>query len=481
MASESDSSKPKSIINLRYPDVTFGQFLDLEDNKRIFFSGKFGIGKTFFLKDFFQARKDRYDVYHLFPVKYQITSNEDIIKLLRYDILVELVQKYPDLLDADNKNDSISWLQQVGFFIKQSNTQESLLNCVANVANAIPALGRPVAETADFIREIRKLAQGWQETGMQLRQSDIEKMYQDMQQYKNETNELDGVLNKTIKEHKGTKNRKSVLILDDFDRIDPEHIFRILNVFSSLLKIDKDGHGQVEDNKFGFDYVIIVGDRVNIENIFRHRYGQDADFVGYFDKFVSIYPYEFDNRTEVQAEIPKLIQNLEHLKGNYTSDKHGRNYMELVLQTMLIMILQIDNLNLRELYKLMEQDFQSVHGSSNLRFLDSLNRTDVAEAKPSKNRFSIQFAVTVCLQYLITMLGKKKLKEIIEQNNEPRYLFDNTFSEIIIRVLCESNIQPDSEEVAIIKKYYDSARFSQDEQLAHQYASKSLIVLIDAY
>ena len=48
------------------------------------------------------------------------------------------------------------------------------------------------------------------------------------------------------------------LIIDDFERIDPEHIFRILNVFSSHMEGD-------ENNILGFDHVIIVGDIENIK------------------------------------------------------------------------------------------------------------------------------------------------------------------------------------------------------------------------
>jgi len=53
--------------------------------------------------------------------------------------------------------------------------------------------------------------------------------------------------------------KKSVLIIDDLDRIDPEHIFRILNVFSAHFDITEDGK-----NKFDFDKIILVCDIQNI-------------------------------------------------------------------------------------------------------------------------------------------------------------------------------------------------------------------------
>ncbi|MFA6550842.1 MAG: hypothetical protein WCT36_05855, partial [Candidatus Gracilibacteria bacterium] len=56
----------------------FNYFLQkVENNKRVFFTGRFGIGKTYFLKEFFLSHKEEYEVFHLFPVKYQISDNDD--------------------------------------------------------------------------------------------------------------------------------------------------------------------------------------------------------------------------------------------------------------------------------------------------------------------------------------------------------------------------------------------------------------------
>ena len=71
----------------------FESHLKIKNNTRILFSGKFGIGKTYFLNDFFEIKKEDYEAFHLFPVNYQITSNENIIEFLKYDILVELLKK----------------------------------------------------------------------------------------------------------------------------------------------------------------------------------------------------------------------------------------------------------------------------------------------------------------------------------------------------------------------------------------------------
>ncbi len=63
----------------------FDDFLNMGENSRVLFSGKFGIGKTHFLNEFFKEQKDLYEVFHLYPLNYQINSNDDIAALLKYD------------------------------------------------------------------------------------------------------------------------------------------------------------------------------------------------------------------------------------------------------------------------------------------------------------------------------------------------------------------------------------------------------------
>ena len=63
------------------------------------------------------------------------------------------------------------------------------------------------------------------------------------------TDYISHLLVEKIRSLKGAKG--SVLILDDFDRMDPEHIFRILNVLSAHMEGD-------EDNKFGFDHSLLL-------------------------------------------------------------------------------------------------------------------------------------------------------------------------------------------------------------------------------
>ena len=81
-------------IPTQYEADNFKIFLNLPNNHRILFSGKYGSGKTYFLHEFFTThKKDEYETFHLFPTNYAIAKNEDVVKLLHFDILYELLVK----------------------------------------------------------------------------------------------------------------------------------------------------------------------------------------------------------------------------------------------------------------------------------------------------------------------------------------------------------------------------------------------------
>ncbi|MEM7035560.1 MAG: P-loop NTPase fold protein [Bacteroidota bacterium] len=102
-----------------------------------------------------------------------------------------------------------------------------------------------------------------------------------------------------------TESRKKVHIIDDLDRRDPDHIFRMLNIFSAHQDSNYGG------NKFGFDQVVLVGDVNNISHVFYHRYGPNTDFEGYISKFFSHTVYEFVNKLAVDVYLKNLIPAVE--------------------------------------------------------------------------------------------------------------------------------------------------------------------------
>ncbi|WHP39173.1 MAG: hypothetical protein QJQ54_00785 [Mollicutes bacterium] len=82
-----------------------------------------GWGKTYFLKKFFEENQDKYDAYHLFPVRYQILSNENILEFLKYDVVLNLLQKNPDIFKNENKSGVKIYRQIISKVLKEKKNE----------------------------------------------------------------------------------------------------------------------------------------------------------------------------------------------------------------------------------------------------------------------------------------------------------------------------------------------------------------------
>ena len=340
------------LIPIDAPKTKFEEFLR-KDNKRIFFSGPFGIGKTYFLKKFFNEwHEDKYDVYHLFPVNYQISSNENIVEFLKYDILVELLKKYPEAFKSKELNGLGEKLKFLVAFCKDRGlvgrvTKTAIKSLFAitpdSVFNPFSRLGRSLKD----LSPIRKEFQEFKAEELSGDRNTIDAFLEQIETDADivATDYVSQLLREKIellKVDEETKlEKRSVLILDDFDRIDPEHTFRILNVLSAHMDGD-------EENKFGFDHIIIVGDVANLRSVFRHKYGEKTDFWGYFDKFFTIRPHKFDNEQAIAERIPYLMRLI-----RYEDEilEWAADTVWHFLGAVLEQALSIGILNLRQLYK----------------------------------------------------------------------------------------------------------------------------------
>lgn len=143
------------------------------------------------------------------------------------------------------------------------------------------------------------------------------------------------------------------MVIDDLDRIDPEHIFRILNVFAAHF--DKDA----DNNKFNFDKVIISCDIENIRRIFRNRYGMDADFNGYIDKFFSKGIFSFQNKNNIVAAIPSILSTIKSVDASSLFIASDRYEQKLLLKLLRAFVYS-NHLNLRMLSKFLNSDYNPI-------------------------------------------------------------------------------------------------------------------------
>lgn len=343
------------MANIKIPIDTvksgFDSFLDIENNSRVFFSGQFGIGKTYFLNEFFEQQKEKYDVFHLYPINYQINGNEDILELIKYDILIELLKKNVNIL-KENKVDGIKDSSLLFYsWIKKRLSINSILQSTISfgescselsidpVSTSLGKLGRPLKELLEIDKEFQEFKEehkGGEKT--------LVKKYTEQIKAKNisETDYLSHLLNEKIILQKGDK--KSILVLDDLDRIDPEHVFRILNVLSAYFEKE-------HENKFGFDIIIVVADYRNLKNFFHHKYGMETDFSGYMDKFFTISPYYFDNKKAVFDRIEEISKSIKNEEPNLNSAIGDSGYIKLFLWHIFSQAIDSEIMNLRSLLK----------------------------------------------------------------------------------------------------------------------------------
>lgn len=319
----------------------FKEHLDIPNNKRIFFSGKFGIGKTYFLNDFFNSSQD-YEVFHLFPVNYQISSNEDVVEFLKYDILVELIKKNKGNFQDEDCSNFVD-LQRLLYIWGKDNFSKIFKTGISY----IPKLGRPLSDITDLAESFWKFKQKVESGDKGFVEDFLKKI---KEKKVSETDYISELLKEKIIKQKDKK--QSILVLDDLDRIDPEHIFRILNIFSVHLNLQN----EESQNKFGFDKVILVADVNNLKNIFYHKYGENADFIGYFNKFFSAEIFQFQNEEVISKAVDEII-SLSRIGGKGQKlggalEKDG--YLRIMLKDVLLKSLGLEGknkLNLRQLFK----------------------------------------------------------------------------------------------------------------------------------
>lgn len=295
----------KITFDIEEPSEEFDRHLKIPFNDRIILSAPFGSGKTYFLKKYFKDHSE-YEVVHLYPVNYSVTSNEDIFELIKYDILYELLKKNLDFDKTDfNK------LDYLPIFLKDNplKTVEALTPFIS----LIPTIGKSLLSVKEnlvklykkFDQDFKKVntddkkdiiayLESFTEVSGSIKEEDFytQLICQLVNQLKLQTNE------------KGESTKETFLIVDDLDRIDPDHLFRILNVFSAQM--DRND----TNNKFNFDKIILVFDQENVRNIFENRYGANVDYTGYIDKFYAHKIFEFSNAHGLKKKIIELLNTI---------------------------------------------------------------------------------------------------------------------------------------------------------------------------
>lgn len=331
-------------LDTSIPTSSFDAHLADPRNTKVLFSAKFGQGKTTFLHEYFKIKNDEFIPFYIYPVNYSIASNEDVFRYIKYELIYQLLNNNENKFDESNKSHSKNLKDFVG---------KNLHSLIAPLMLGIPAIG---GSAFKMYKEYDKLKDEYLDYHEKENLGDVNKAQQFIDTFLlqegslYESNFYTFLIQKYINRLQEITKKEVVLVVDDIDRIDPEHVFRIFNVFSAHFE-QRYYVEQTGNNKFGFDRVILVCDHKNIKSIFKHKYGVDTDYSGYLNKFYSTHIFEFENR----ATMLEMAQNMD----SYSEHVYLSKTPSYKTLSFTIKLLIFSNLiSLRDLIKLRKEMFQ---------------------------------------------------------------------------------------------------------------------------
>ena len=320
-------------INISGKLNVFAQYLETTD--RIILSAKFGDGKTYLLNELRkdEAMQDKYEFFTIYPVNYSVAKNEDVFEYIKRDIIVQLhKKKLFENIDLNTLFGSVF-------------TLNDLTSVVPFLLSLVP-LGELCNEGYSKFLEIKKkydekkhivdkyLSQFANTAGCIHEEDGYTKLIKKAIKWISQDHSLNG---------KVKKAKKPVLIIEDLDRLDPKHLFRILNVVSAHIDDSKQPNNV--GNKLGFNNIVLVMDYDVTKHIFHHFYGAQACYEGYMSKFLSREPFRYSIKyTLIRAFEAQLGEKL----GIHELLPHLQNFRE-----------KLAGSSLRDLYKLTQFDTDS--------------------------------------------------------------------------------------------------------------------------
>lgn len=282
----------------------------LKSHPRTILSARFGDGKSFFLASAEAKLKNRWTFLKIYPVNYQVAENQDIFEYIKRDLLFQLYGMGM-VSETFEIPDGIA-----SYFFLKNNAQEFAGEILKELSyfdatNTFKAtLG-----AAKFIKAMKKKYDDFKKNGG----SEGVMLDRFIESFDNkgiyEADPITSVICDIIKDWKKKHSRRKVcLVFEDMDRIEPCHIFRILNVISAQMDYCyKYGmppkSNNLIGNKFGVDNIVICLDYSNLQSIFHHFYGSKACFEGYVHKFSDkgIFHYSLQEQT-LKFYINELIR-----------------------------------------------------------------------------------------------------------------------------------------------------------------------------
>ncbi len=381
----------------------FKNHLSQSDNLKIMFSAPFGHGKSTFLEYFFKDETEQYDVIKLTPINYSVASNEDIFKYIKSDILIQLMEKGLDY--ESNKTSHLNSLLQ----FSKNNLERILVPFLLTV----PHIGKSLYSVTKDILKLKDEFFDFHDENNESEFIKASKFIEELYEKEGsiyEDNFYSQLIRQLLEVLKLKTNKQSVLIIHDLDRMDPEHIFRILNILS--VHFDSFNQEELEvHNKFGFDKIILVCDYENIRKIYEHKYGEGVDFGGYINKYYSKEVYHFNYKNEVEHILQKIDKN--------TPTNSSLNNLYEAFYDIANSLFQAKLLSLRDIYKLRNKGLFN-------------SKNNIYKSNNAKNEYFYYGLYSPIIKVFTDVLGASIFKAKIDSLNS-NYLIK---TEINIKYSC---------------------------------------------
>lgn len=404
------------------------------ENNRCILSAPFGEGKSYFLNEFIKSQVDEYDFITIYPTNYQICDNRDILEYIKRDILFGLIALDDTIIDGFDTT-------------KLGIIKKAMLESKESVAECIPDINASVCGTGFTFspgKVVNTLLKIWKscESLSDAHGNPYKEYLLSFNDEKGGIYELDAVTNLicSLVQARKESGRKMVLVVEDLDRIDPGHIFRILNVLSAHMTFTN-GYDDGVKNKFNFDKILLLCDFDNIEKIYHHMYGEKTDFKGYISKFSAVRPFEYSIRDKIAKHIGCLID--EYVKDSVVSNVLA----ELIVANTRTTNVLLENIrNIKEQIRFASKQYKVIKLSVDVK-KDHLAFTGLAEqAKEALDKLYVDTNkplmafLSICKAFSLS--GKNILDKVAEL---PRQYYEtNHIIELcgILMIPLISNLQP---------------------------------------
>ena len=353
----------KSDDNYIPVDDAIQRFEDhLLSHDRVVLSAKFGDGKTFFLKKFKEKcmmdAESPFEFITLYPVNYQVLGNKDIFELIKHDVLLQILQAgIIDVRYEITDRMAFEFYVQSHFCTVGESFFEMLKSCGADdmVTKGFLAAFKSV----NWLKSLKdKVGEFKKEIDQTAFLDNYLSTFDENSVYENDI--ITKIIRDNIKAYQEKNGKRVVLVIEDMDRLDPAHLFRIMNVFSahmdygyrSMQPIDSSLVG----NKFGVSNVVFVMHEKNTEALFHHFYGESADYDGYMSKFYNKDIFRFSLVDEKEKYALALISEETGLGEERIKEYFDKGF--LAAKTMRQIIFAMDKI---------EEQFYSIRVKEDIR------------------------------------------------------------------------------------------------------------------